>query len=80
MPQQQPKTVGIRRTPSKGNIHPEVKAGIQAIADAEDKTYSYVLAEIVYKFFGLEVTKHAVKIARTRRKASTRKGNRRSIR
>lgn len=60
MPQQLPKTVGVRRKRVSSNLHKVVKRGLKNIAKSEDKTVSYVLAEIVYAFFGLKVTKSDV--------------------
>jgi len=78
MPQYQPKTVGIVRVQGKTRMHEEVMKNLQKIADSEDKTFAYVVSEIVYAFFGLKVTKDAVKITRTRRKKATRERDRRA--
>lgn len=76
MPHQLPKTKGVVRSRKTSSIHEEVVRNLQDIADAEDKTFSYVVTEIVYAFFGLKVSDDVVTIARARRKASTRKGRR----
>jgi len=68
MPQKQPRTLGVQRVPKKSFLHEEVERNLEAIAEAEDKSFSYVVAEIVYAFFGLKVTANAVKVARSRRK------------
>jgi len=78
MPQRQPSTIGVQRIGKTSFIHEEVEKNLQDIADAEDKSFSYVVAEIVYKFFGLKVTGDAVKICRARRTKTNRKRNRRS--
>lgn len=69
MPRQMPRTMGIQRIQKSARIHREVERNLQMIADAEDKTFSWVVAEIVYAFFGLRIgADDVVKIGRSRRK------------
>lgn len=51
-----PRTIGVRRDKKSTAIHSEVVQMIQAIAELENKSFSYVNAEIIYAFFGLRVT------------------------
>lgn len=57
---QQPKRHGIIRTDVRLLLHHEVKEALKQIADVERKTLCYVVAEVVYAFFGLEVTREKV--------------------
>lgn len=59
---QLPKKKGVKRVPIKTVLHKLVKKEIQAIARREKKTDSYVLYEIAYCFFGLEVSNEKVKV------------------
>lgn len=69
MPRQMPRSRGIVRIQKSARIHAEVERNLQMIADAEDKTFSWVVAEIVYAFFGLRIgADDVVKIGRSRRK------------
>jgi hypothetical protein len=43
------------RTVKKSRLHPDVAAGIVALAQNEDKTEARIVTEIVYKFFGLRI-------------------------
>lgn len=47
---------GITRRKKTHRIHKEVERNLVAIAEAENKSYSYVISEIVYRFFGLNVS------------------------
>jgi hypothetical protein len=76
MPQRLPSQIGVQRDKKSMALHKEVVLNLQDIARAEDKSFSRVNAEIIYAFFGLEVTDNVLKIARARRKAKTRKGRR----
>jgi hypothetical protein len=64
MPRQLPRTIGIQRKRGSSYIHKEVIRNLKAIAASEDKTLSYVIAEIVYRFFGLEIKDDHVKVKR----------------
>ena len=57
----QPSSRGVSRIRKSSYIHAEVARVMQDIADAEDKSFSYVVAEIVYAFFGLKVSHENVK-------------------
>lgn len=56
----QPSSSGVRRGKKTSYLHKEVIRNLQDIADREDKSFSYVVAEVVYSFFGLKVTKNDV--------------------
>lgn len=64
---QLPRTIGIRRVQKSSRLHKEVIRNLDKIAAAEDKSFSYVVAEIVYKFFGLEIKDNIVKVKRKMR-------------
>jgi len=70
MPRHQPSSPGVRRRPGKAYIHREVQRNLQDIAAAEDKTFSWVVAEIVYSFFGLTIEAGRPRLKRRRRKPS----------
>lgn len=57
----QPRVPGVRRLPMAEAVLPEVRAGLQAIADRERRSVSWVVAEIVSDYFGLDVMGEAVK-------------------
>lgn len=76
MPKCLPKTIGVTRQPKTARMHSEVLKNLQDIADRENKSFSYVVSEIVYSFFGLKVSDDIVEVRRARREASTRKGRR----
>lgn len=70
MARRQPSTPGVWRIPKSTRIHAEVERTLRQIAAHEDKSFSRVLAEIVYAFFELEVSDTAgtvkVKLRNTR--------------
>jgi hypothetical protein len=68
MAQQLPKVIGIRRVRKGSALHREVVRNLDRIAKVEDKTFSYVVSEIVYAFFGLKVQDDIVKIRRVTRR------------
>jgi hypothetical protein len=68
MPRQQPKNFGVRRVAKKACMHREVERNLQAIAQAEDKSFSWVVADIVYAFFGLTIDENTVKVMRRRKR------------
>jgi hypothetical protein len=61
---QQPKTRGVQRIIGRACMHEEVMKNLQEIAENEDKSFSWVVADIVYAFFGLKVDEHTVKVLR----------------
>lgn len=76
MPRQQPHVIGVTREQKSTRMHNEVIRNLQDIADREDKSFAWVVSEIVYQYFGLKVTDDIVEIIRARRKAKARKGRR----
>ena len=75
MPQQLPKIPGVCRIPKSGRLHEEVVRALSEIAEVENKSFSYVVAEIIYEYFGLEVRDNVVEVRRPRRKKKTRQGD-----
>jgi hypothetical protein len=61
---QLPKRAGVKRQSAQTVLHKLVKKELQAIARRDKKTLSYVLYDIVYLYFGLEVSNHEVKVIR----------------
>lgn len=80
MPRRLPITVGVQRKQKSSRLHEEVVRNLQDIADLEDKSFSWVVAEIVYKFFGLEIDDDFVEIRWTGREKKTRQRSHRSNR
>lgn len=76
MPRQQPHVIGVVRSSAQAKMHEEVIRNLKDIAERENKTFSWIVAEIVYRYFGLEVTDDLIKVIRARRKAKARKGRR----
>lgn len=62
----QPRNTGVRREPKTTRMHGEVLRNLEQIAVAEDKSFAWVVADIVYAFFGLEVNQETVKVLRRR--------------
>lgn len=52
--QSQPRIKRTKRIPSYSGMHPDVKYGIKSIARKENKSVSWVIAEIVSEFFGID--------------------------
>lgn len=50
----QPRIKGIKRIPSYSGMHPDVKYGIKSIARKEDKSVSWVMAEIISDYFNID--------------------------
>jgi hypothetical protein len=50
----QPRIKGIKREFKVTGLHPYVEEGIRSIAHFEGKTTSWVIAEIVSDFFGVD--------------------------
>jgi len=65
-PTRQPITRGVIRGRRTTQMHEEVLRNLQQIANHENKSLSYVVAEIVYAFFGLKIDKETVKVLRRR--------------
>jgi hypothetical protein len=53
-PRSQPRIPGITRLPKHGSFHPDVAEVITNLAHNEDKTFSYIIVEIVSDFFGVD--------------------------
>jgi hypothetical protein len=53
-PKSQPRIVGLKRIPKVGSLLPAVQLGLEAIAKAERRSVSWVIAEIVSDYFGLD--------------------------
>ena len=69
---QLPHVIGLNRLAAKTKLHEEVELNIRNIAEENETTRSYVLAEIVYAFFGLQITKtNKVRIRRKYRVGKT---------
>jgi len=62
----QPRTPGVRRQQKSSSMHTEIVRNLREIAKKEDKSFSWVVADIVYAFFGLKIDKDTVKILRRR--------------
>lgn len=73
MPRHLPRVNGIVRDKKSSALHNEVVRNLQDIANREDKTFSWVVAEIVYKFFGLQIEDNIVKIRRTMKKSKAKR-------
>lgn len=63
-PTRQPVTRGVTRGRRTTQMHEEVLRNLQQIAAHDNKSFSYVVAEIVYAFFGLKIDKDTVKVLR----------------
>jgi hypothetical protein len=50
----QPRIPGVKRQPTSTALHPAVVSGLRAIARREGKSLSWVRAEIVSIFFGVD--------------------------
>jgi hypothetical protein len=50
----QPRIKGIKRLPKVAGLHPDVEYGLKAIARFEGKSVSWVQAEIISDFFGID--------------------------
>ena len=64
----QPKTRGVQRQNRQTMLHEEVVKNLMEIAEIEGKSFSYVVAEIVYAFFGLKIDEKTVKVLRRLRR------------
>lgn len=76
MPRQQPHVIGVVRDKTTARMHSEVIRNLKDIAERENKTFAWIVSEIVYQYFGLKVTDDLIEIVRARRKAKARKGRR----
>lgn len=50
----QPRIKDVSRIPKVSSLHPLVQNGLEVIARKENKSYSWVIAEIVSDFFGID--------------------------
>lgn len=50
----QPRIFGVKREQGGGALHPDVKHGLESIAIEERKSMSWVVAEILSAFFGID--------------------------
>lgn len=50
----QPRIRGVTRIPSVGSLHPDVREGLASIAADEGRSLSWVVAEILSAFFGVD--------------------------
>jgi hypothetical protein len=50
----QPRIRGIRRVPKVGTLLPAVQHGLELIARSEGRSVSWVIAEIISDYFGLD--------------------------
>ena len=75
--QRLPSQIGVHRIRKGSALHKLVVRTIQEIATEEDKSFSYVVAEIVYAFFGLKIgSNDVVKISWAGREKKAGKRNR----
>ena len=67
MPRSQPPVKGKKRKSKKTYIHKEVINALKQIAKQEDKSFSWVVAEIIQDFFHIKIKDNVIVF---RRKAS----------
>jgi len=53
-PRHQPRISGLQRIPRPSGLLPVVEAGLQSIAKMEGRSVSWVVAEIIAAYFGLD--------------------------
>lgn len=63
---QQPKNPGVVRVRAKLAIHEEVLQNLLQISQRERRSLSWVIAEIVYDYFGLKIDKDTVRVLEAR--------------
>lgn len=52
--QNQPRIIGITRIPKHSSMHPDIWESIREIAKSEKRSVSWVIAEIVGEYFGID--------------------------
>jgi len=50
----QPRIPGVVRLPRHTCLHPLVKAGLQDLSDQEERSISYIIAEVISDYFGID--------------------------
>lgn len=63
----QPRIPGVRRIPGYNCLLPVVRQNLLEIAKAENKSLSWVIAEVVNRYFGLTVVGDRIRLVKGNR-------------